>query len=430
MRMTSTTLVLLLASSSVAMASPALAQYGSSAPPPKITVPTPKAETPAAEAPTTGYQPTISSSARKEIVELQTAVNAKDTANIPAKLAAAQAKAKTKDDRYVIGQLQLKAAVDAQNNPAIMTAIEAVLAAEALPVADTIPLYVNLGKLQYNAKAYDKAGVAFERALQIDPNNVDATVMLAEARNGQGRTAEAVTLIQKAIATRVAAGQKPEENWYKREVKLAFDAKLPNTPTIARDWVAAYPSPKNWRDAIRIYQTTSGLDDVSLLDSMRLAQATGALAGENDYFRFANTLVTKGFPGEAKAVLDQGFAAKSIDKGRATFSQLYTLASTRSQGDRASLAGSATAAKAAADAKKAMVTAEAYYGYGDYAQAADMFRAALGKPGVDKDLANLRLGMSLARAGDKAGATAALNAAGGAQAEIAKFWLIYLAQQG
>ena len=52
------------------------------------------------------------------------------------------------------------------------------------------------------------------------------------------------------------------------------------------------------------------------------------------------------------------------------------------------------------------------------------------RSGVDKDLANLRLGMSLARAGDKAGATAALNAAGGAQAEIAKYWLTYLAQQG
>ena len=72
-----------------------------------------------------------------------------------------------------------------------------------------------------------------------------------------------------------------------------------------------------------------------------------------------------------------------------------------------------------------MVTAEAYYGYGDYAKAADLFRAALGKQGVDKDLANLRLGMALARAGDKAGATAALNAAGGAQAEIAKLWLTY-----
>jgi hypothetical protein len=35
--------------------------------------------------------------------------------------------------------------------------------------------------------------------------------------------------------------------------------------------------------------------------------------------------------------------------------------------------------------------------------------------------------MALARAGDMAGATAALNAAGGAQAELAKFWLAYLA---
>ena len=67
------------------------------------------------------------------------------------------------------------------------------------------------------------------------------------------------------------------------------------------------------------------------------------------------------------------------------------------------------------------------HSYGDYAQAAELYRAALGKAGVDKDLANLRLGMTLARSGDKAGATAALNAAGGAQAEVAKLWLTYLA---
>jgi len=159
---------------------------------------------------------------------------------------------------------------------------------------------------------------------------------------------------------------------------------------------------------------------------MRLARVAGALQGENDYFRYTNTLVSKGFPGEAKAVLEQGFSANAIDKTKATFSQLYSVANGRSQGDRASLAASATAAKAASDAKKAMVTGEAYYGYGDYQQAADMFRTALGKSGVDKDLANLRLGMALGQAGDKAGATAALNAAGGSQAEVAKLWMTYL----
>ena len=74
-----------------------------------------------------------------------------------------------------------------------------------------------------------------------------------------------------------------------------------------------------------------------------------------------------------------------------------------------------------------MVTAEAYYGYGDYAKAAELFRAALGKEGVDKDVANLRLGMALARTGDKPRGEAAVKAAGGAQTEVAKLWLTYLA---
>ena len=427
MKLTPTTLGLLFASASIAIAGPAAAQYGM-APPPKPPTPSTK---PAADepAPTPEKGPAISSSARKEIVALQTAVNAKDAATIPTALAAAQAKAKTKDDRYVIAKLQLKAAVDANDNNGMAQGVEAVLASGFAQPAELQTLYLGLGKLHYNTKAYDKASAALDQVLRIDPNNVEALVVQGETRNAQGHPADGVAMLQKAIALRVAAGQKPEEAWYRRAVKLAFDAKLASTPALAQEWVAAYPSQKNWRDVIRIYQTNSGLEDAALIDSMRLARAAGALQGENDYFRYTNTLVVKGFPGEAKAVLDEGFAAKAIDKSRGTFSQLYSLSSTRSQGDRASLAASATAAKAAADAKKAMTTGEAYYGYGDYAQAADLYRVALTKSGVDKDLANLRLGMSLLGAGDKAGATAAFNAAGGVQAPVAKLWLTYLAQK-
>ena len=425
MNLTPATLALVISAGSIAFASPAAAQYGMPAP----KAPPPVQTRPADQAPADAKGPNVSNAARKEIVALQTAVNAKNTVAIPAALAAARAKAKTKDDNYIIAKLQLRAALDANDNNAMAQGIDAVLASGYAQPAELITLYTGLGKLQYNAKAYDKAGAALEQVLKLDPNNLEAMVVLAETRNGQGRTAEGVGLIQKAIAARVAAGQKPEENWYRRAVKLSFDAKLPSTPNAAREWVAAYPSPKNWRDAIRIYQTSTGQEDAALIDSMRLARAVGALQGENDYFRFTNTLVVRGFPGEAKAVLDEGFAAKAIDKSRGTFGQLYTLASSRSQGDRASLAASATAAKAAADAKKAMTTAEAYYGYGDYAQAADLYRVALTKGGVDKDIANLRLGMALLGAGDKAGATAAFNAAGGSQAAVAKLWLTYLAQK-
>lgn len=420
MKLTPTNLAIMLGS--FAAAAPALAQYAS--PPPAQAPEAPRGETQAQAAP--ANQPKVSSGARKEIVALQAAVNAKDAATIPAALAAAKAKAKTKDDNFIVAQLQTKAAVDANDNAGTIAGLQAVVSSGYLSPAETLPHYMNIGKLNYNNKAYDPAAAAFEQVLKLDPNNVDAMVMMAESRNAQGRPAEAVGIIQKAIAAKTAAGQKADETWYKRAVALAFNAKMPSATELGRQWVAAYPNAKTWRDTIRIYQTTSQLDDAALLDTMRLAQATGALAGESDYFRYTDTLVKKGFPGEAKAVLEQGFAANSISKSKATFSQLYSLASTRAQGDRASLDASAPAATAAADAKKAMLTAEAYYGYGDYQKAADMFRAALGKSGVDKDLANLRLGMSLARAGDKAGATAALNAAGGAQAEVAKLWLTYL----
>jgi hypothetical protein len=53
----------------------------------------------------------------------------------------------------------------------------------------------------------------------------------------------------------------------------------------------------------------------------------------------------------------------------------------------------------------------------------------MGKPGVDAGVANLHIGMALARAGDKAGATAALNAVTGPRADIAKFWLTYVNQK-
>ena len=48
---------------------------------------------------------------------------------------------------------------------------------------------------------------------------------------------------------------------------------------------------------------------------------------------------------------------------------------------------------------------------------------------LQRHVANLRLGIALARSGDKAGATAAFNAVGGARAPIAKLWLAWLGTQ-
>jgi len=104
----------------------------------------------------------------------------------------------------------------------------------------------------------------------------------------------------------------------------------------SRDWLQAYPTSSGWHDALAIYQNLASPDEGQTLDLMRLKRAAGVLSA-GDYFTYGDIAVRKGYAGEAKAILDQGFAKNEIKKSDPSFSQLYTLASQKSQGDKASL---------------------------------------------------------------------------------------------
>ena len=408
----------LMVGTAIALA-PAHAQYGSTPQPQQPTQPSATTQA------TTSVN--VSKGAFKAISELEAAVKAKDLANIPARLAAAEAVARTKDDRYMVDLLRFRAAVALDDPAAIERAVGPVLASGRMPAGFDATIYADLGKLYYGRKQFDQAAAAFERSLGFQPTNTETMAMLAEARNSQGRAADAVALLQKAIAQTRAAGQTPNEKWYRRSIGIAAKAKLPNTPQLTRDWLQAYPTSTNWRDSLLLYRQSASLDEAALLDLFRLSRATRSLASEKDFYDYADLALLRGFPGEAKAVLEEGFAAKLISRSKPEFASLISSASARSAGDRASLEASAKAALAAPTAKQAVTVGDAYYGYGDYAKAAQLYRAALAKSGADTSLVNLRLGAALALSGDKAGATQAFNAVSGQHSEIARFWLIHLA---
>ncbi|HJS41704.1 MAG TPA: hypothetical protein VJ763_09950 [Sphingomicrobium sp.] len=382
----------------------------------------------AADTLTSGRKLDLSKEARKAIIELQTAVNANDTASIPAKLAAAQAAAKTNDDRYVIAINQIKAASTANDLAGLRTGIDALRASGGAQPADITARYNNLGKRLYDAKQLDQAASAFEQSLAVDANNVDALKLLASTRETQGRGSEAVALMAKSLAAAKAAGVKPKENDYKFAARIAYDAKAPAAGDITRAWIADYPNPTNWRDALRIYRDVNGLEGDAKIDVMRLARAANALNGEGDYFAYVSELVTRGYLNEAKAVIDEGGAKKAIDVNKNAFKQFapkLAKAPARSTIDAVAKLGLGSGS-----GKTAMEAGDSLYGVGAFAEAASLFKAAAAKGGVDANLANLRLGMALARSGDKPGATAALNAVTGPQANIAKYWLIWVNGQG
>lgn len=372
----------------------------------------------------TGRKVEISKEARKAIIELQNAVGAKDTANIPAKLAAAQAAAKNNDDKYVIAIYQTKAATDAGDLAGMRAGIDALRASGGAETADLVARYNNLGKRYYDAKQLDQSAAAFEQSLAVDAGNGDALKMLASIRDAQGRGGEAVGLMAKSIAAAKAKGVMPKEAEYKFAARIAYDQKSPAAVEITRAWLADYPNPTNWRDALRIYRDVNGLQGDAKIDVMRLARAANALNGEGDYFGYVSELVTRGYLNEAKAVIDDAAARKAIDVNKTSFKQFAPkLARAPS---RAAIDAAAKAALGGGSGKAAMEAGDTLYGIGAFAEAAPLFKAAAAKGGVDSNLANLRLGMALARAGDKPGATAALNAVTGAHANTAKYWLIWV----
>jgi tetratricopeptide (TPR) repeat protein len=422
MKLITTTAIAIVAA--IPAASATAQMYGGTAPPQQ---PAQTAVQPAQAAAPASAQPKISISKgeSKAFVELQKAVNANDVANIPAKLAAAQAVATTKEDHYAIGQLQLKAALAAKDNNAAANAVDAIAGSGFLDGARTAELYDALGVNFYNAKDFARASSLFERAAAADPRNPEPLKLLAEARNASGQGAQGAIALQKALQLSAAAGQKPGEDLYKRALGMAYDAKSPSAIELGREWVAAYPGPDSWTNSIAIYRNMMHPDVGGTLDLLRLMRAAGALTRPGDYALYATAAADQGNFAEAQSVIDEGIAAKRVEPASAQFRDIVSGLKAKPKATGADLAA---ATKMAPTAKSLIGIGDRYYGLGEYAKAVEVYRQAIAKGG-DANLANLHIGMALARAGDKAGAAAALNSVTGPQSEIAKFWLIYVQRQ-
>lgn len=340
------------------------------------------------------------------------------------KLNEALAGAQTPDDKYYSGQLLYNIGVTKQDNAVIEKATIAMLDSGGAPADLQAPLLQNAAAFAIQRNDNAAALKYYEQLAQVKPNDGDIIVGLAELYAQSNNIPQAIGTLQRAIDAKKAASEAVPETWYKRMLAIAYDAKRNDLVTPASmALVSAYPTPDNWRDSLVLFKTGTQIDDQTNLDVMRLQKAAGALKGESDYYEYADLAYRRGLYGESKAVIDAGVAANQVSLTKDTFRELNGLATARIAEDKASLAKLETAARAAANGREAMATGDAFLNYGDYAKAAELYRLALTKTGVDADVANTRLGIALAGSGDKAGASEAFGkVANGARAQVAQFW--------
>lgn len=372
----------------------------------------------------------FSKEARKALQELQAAANAGDAANFPAKLAAAQAAAKNADDRYFIAQMQLVYAQKVKDSAATSAAVDAIIASGGATPAELPRLYRAQGDFAVNAKNPDKAVAAYTKYLELQPGDADVLNNLIIIHRERKAYPQALALTRQAIAARKASGQPAPESLYRLGLQTALDSNAKaEIGSLSREFLSAYPTPKNWRLALDLFRQNAGTDDNILLDTFRLMRAAKTLESVNEYISFGDVLARGRFYAEARDVVNEGVQAGKYPASNASAAAILREVSGRISSDRSALAGVEGRARSDATGTFALRVADGYYGHGDYAKAAEFYRLALQKGSVDANLVNTRLGMALALSGQRPAAEAAFKAVTGTRADLANLWLIWLSQR-
>ena len=279
--------------------------------------------------------------------------------------------------------------------------------------------------MELQNKQFDKAlqyGTAY---LQTNPGDTEIALAMAQARYLAGDFAGAKTASEQLVASNA----KPPEAALLLALRSNYELKNDaGTFQALEGLVKHYPQPKYWEDLLnnQLFRTK---DDRGLRALYRLMDDTGTLDKGEEFAEMGATLVTGGFPNEAKQILERGLSSNTLD----------AQAKTRVQAElERAKSGAALDAKELPNAEKQLAGAKTanqmigigklYFSAGDYAKAADAIQKGLAKGGAtDADDANLLLGIAQARAGQAADAQTAFSAVKNPTlADVARLWKLKL----
>jgi tetratricopeptide (TPR) repeat protein len=302
-------------------------------------------------------------------------------------------------------------------------ALERALASGFVPEPDRPQRLRALTQLSLQNKQYPKALQYGAEYLKAKPDDTEIAVQVAQAHYLSGDIAGA-----KAAAEKIsqASSPPPEQALL---VALRANYELKDSAGIMRSLeslVRHYPQQKYWEDLLnnQLFRTK---DDRGLRALYRLMNDTSTLDKGDEYAEMGSTLISGGFPNEAKQVLERGMSA-NLFQGDAKARAQADLERARSGAalDAKELPGAAAQLAGAKTPQQMVGIGKLYFSSGEYDKAAAAMQQGLAKGGLkpdDVDDANLLIGIANARLGKAAEATAAFDAVKNPTlAEIARLW--------
>jgi len=365
----------------------------------------------------------------KPLRAAQEAIAAKNFDAALAQLAEAAAiEPKTPYEAFMVDELGWYAMVQKKDYAAAADTLARTVGSGFVPEADLPRRYKALTQLNYELKQYPKAIEYGKKALELAPGDAEVALLVGHSLYLGDDFAGARTWVD----GQVAAGGKPNEQLLLIGLRSNYELNdKQGTMRALESLLRHYPAQKYWTDLLnnQLYETKADRDLRALY---RLMVDTDTLSKPEEYSEMVTTLMTGGFPTEAKLILERGMAANVFKGDSLTRAQAdLQRAGVGADADRKELPGADAALAAAKSGNEMIAMGKLFFSVGDYAKAADAFRkglaAGLGPKGGDVDDANALLGIALVRSGKSGEATEAFDKVRDPKlAEVTRLWKLYI----
>jgi hypothetical protein len=319
-------------------------------------------------------------------------------------------------ESYLVTRVRGPAAYAAGDMVTAERDFEASLASPMLPAEDRPALTKALASIFYSDKKYEQAAAQMEKYLAAGGNDAQMRELLPQTYYLAKKYPEAAKAFQAQVDADVAAGRKPEEKTLRLLASAQSQAGEDDgyAKTIER-LATSYPKPDYWNDVLARV-SNSKLDDRQHLDLYRLRTAALGQTPDRDRLNYAYQAAHFGYPAEAKAVLDQGFAKNAFSGNEASEAKKLNEQVVKSAAqDKAQAAANESSAKSAKDGESlvSLGLATSFDGQADKGLA--LVEQGIAKGNFKRpDEAKLHLGIVQWRAGKADDALKTFQSIGGA----------------
>ena len=335
----------------------------------------------------------------------------------------------------IMQRLRVAAAMDAGQPAMAMAALEALIGLPEVPASEKPGLVESLISLAQRQKEHQRVIDAAQLFSSIPAATTRGALQaIAQAQYFLKRYDLAVAQINALLPSPAALGAKSSPQLPPEEYLLRMLADSHNQLKNRAGYLSSlelllqhHPSQAYWSDFLSRHISQLEARSPLALDWYRLVRASQCLQEADDYLEYIDHALRAGFPLEAQAMLEQGqklgLLANASAKQRVE--ALSPLVARRVSEDATAVERLEKEWPSATNGNAAAQLADLHLASGKWAQAQAVYRSALEKGSLRREeLTRLRLGISLAQAGQKEAALSALGWDGWSQPAsiLARAW--------